>query len=642
MAAAVAAAPAGAGSGGGGSAGGGGAPALADDGSGSDSEHSGSGSDGSGSDQASDDSGSGSDSEDQEDAEGTADRAAAAVVFPVEGGRRLSRALFEALVPSVYYPALVMLIPDGFRLYSTTATPVDPTSVLTAEQAAQADAATEASLTGGGGAGAGGGGSSGPVVRQLVPVKTLEAKCATSDKSQAVKNEIWYKYGLPEKVQVVEVERIGVGKRAIAMVPHVLNMQPDGTVRKNNGGSCAQVFGLVFGKVVEVGANQRFVPMPLPKDSHKRAVVQAMLMALLFSKPLELRAKVLPTRPELEQFVSMVEKVLVSSAPTNRKMSVMDMLASRYCVDCGLLEKATKAKATKAAPAAKTKAPPKAAPAAKAVKAAPAAKAAKAKAGPAAKAAKAVFASKKRVAEPAPESDEEGDDDDGDGNDSDAAATDHDDDDGAPADADDDEDDDAEDVPAVKVGRVRRRQMRLPVFDDKDGDEYPEVKNKRVPKTLLDTAAERGGSTVQKLLMLCQLACDSNRHVVGKEMTDYAVYCIGDLQWTGFARVDLERQLRLVIVNALRSRESTTESDLKFIRDVVFKAWIAKELCEDKGAAVKGKGTKARRGGGGGGGSGGGGGGGSGRGGGSKVLCTSMFGHIASPSTNTRKRVKLE
>jgi hypothetical protein len=295
------------------------------------------------------------------------------------------------------------------------------------------------------------------------------------------------------------------------------------------------------------------------------------------------------------------------------------------------LEKATKAKAAKATKAAPKAAPAlKAAPVTKAASAVPAAKAKVVPAAKAAKAAKAVSASKKRVAEPAPESDEEGDDDgdDGDGDDSDGAA--------APADADDDEDDDdAEDVSAVKVGRVRRRQMRLPVFEDKLGDEYPEVKNKRVPKALLETAAERGGSTVQKLLMLCQLACDSNRHVVGKEMTEYAVYCIGDLQWTGFARVDLERQLRLVIVNALRSRESTTESDLKFIRDAVFKAWIAKELCEDKGAAVKGKGPKARRGGGGG----GGGGGGSG---GSKVLCTSMFGHIASPSTNTRKRVKLE
>jgi hypothetical protein len=545
---------------------------------------------------------------------------------------------------------------------------VENASVLKADEAAQADAATEAAITGGGGSGGGssggGGSAAGPVVRRLLPVKGLEAKIAAGTKPQSFKNEVCFKYGLPDNVQVVEVHRQATGKLAIAMVPRTLNLQPDGTYRTNNGGVGAQVFGIVYGRVVEVGGRQRFEPRPLPVSYVKCAVVRGLLMALLCPEPSTLRTKVVPAKPELELFTAMVEKVLASNdTPKGKKVSDMETLARRYCSECNntkkvmLAAKAVKSSAKGLVAAAKSgKAPRSAVPAAKpsagksAVKTA--AKTAAAAGKPAVKTpGKTAAKSRKRAAvdDPVHESDKEDDDaDDGEASDGSGEATEGSgDDDGSGDDGGEDgEEDVAAAVVSAPVGRVRRRHTRLPVFEDKDGDEFPEVKGKRVPKGVLMTAEERGNSAVQTLLFKCQLACDSNRHVVGEEMMDYAVYCIGDLQWTGFARVDLERKLRIVIVNALTSRESTTELALKFIRDAVFKATVAKELCEDKDVgAASGKSSKRRqarraRFGGPGGGDLDGRGGRGGRGDNSALFCTSFFGHIGTPGMTLRKRNK--
>jgi hypothetical protein len=391
-------------------------------------------------------------------------------------------------------------------------------------------------------------------------------------------------------------------------------------------------------------------------------------MALLCPEPSTLRTKVVPAKPELELFTAMVEKVLASNeTPTGKKLSGMEVLARRYCSECNNMKtvmlaakaaKAVKSSAKGPVAAAKSgKAPRSAVPAAKssagksAVKTA--AKTAAAAGKPAVKTpGKTAAKTKKRAAvdDPVHESDKEDDDgDDGeasDGDDGEATEGSGDDDGSGDDGGEDGEEDVAAAVVSAPVGRVRRRHTRLPVFEDKDGDEFPEVKGKRVPKGVLMTAEERGNSAVQTLLFKCQLACDSNRHVVGEEMMDYAVYCIGDLQWTGFARVDLERKLRIVIVNALTSRESTTELALKFIRDAVFKATVAKELCEDKDVgAASGKSSKRRqarraRFGGPGGGDLDGRGGRGGRGDNSALFCTSFFGHIGTPGMTLRKRNK--
>jgi hypothetical protein len=168
--------------------------------------------------------------------------------------------------------------------------------------------------------------------------------------------------------------------------------------------------------------------------------------------------------------------------------------------------------------------------------------------------------------------------------------------------------------------KSRLRKARMPVFEDKPGAEFPEVKGKRVPKAVIAHAEERA-----------TLAVDTMKFFLySKDLDKVATYVL--LRMKGMQKAPNYKELYRRVLQELVSMDkkmkkddgySLTDEDSKFVRDTIFKCTIIEKLGAEGPAAttsadaVRGRETTGVR---------------------IKAESTTVFGHVTMPRRSKRVR----